>query len=319
MAAAISGLNNDEILQNAIRYLKSCEYQNLQMIYENYKAKHFQCTRGELNYFVKVITDLNLNPSKRWGPRRGELLVKTINDPRIRKIEARIFLTREGGLTNSGNDYGIVVEVFPFIKGETLWDYIDREGLIDKEDLLKMDEVLKFAISIAEQILSLHQHHIVHRDIRSRNILLDEEVNPHLIDHELAKSCDIKEPLTPCGTKEYAAPEIFKKSLRNNDLLKLDAFSFGITLFEMITGGNFSGETLNSFSQGSSELPIDEDDLMVEFDNPIKELVKGLLKRKPGDRMGMNEALDRLKAYQAQRAAAKIKPDEKEVRRNGSS
>ncbi len=304
MATVVNTPNKEDIFQIALQYLGRCEYRDFRKIHETSKARHFRCMKNTDNYFVRVCADLRC--FKRWGPRRGELLVQTAKDPRIRKIEARFFLTSEGRIATGEKNVLMVVDVFPFIEGESLSHYIKRNPQ------LKIDKVLEIAIPIAEQILSLHRERIVHRDIKPMNIMLDCKGIPYLMDNEFAKCNGLKEPLTPLGTIHYMPPEILNKPLqKNDDLFKLDSFSFGLTLFEMICGMRFREQKMRAFSEGTEELDLDKH-LDNKCDLNIKELIKGLLQRDPRGRMSMSDALQALKAYQALRAAAKSTPDEKE-------
>ncbi len=306
MSAVSGGPNNDELFACALQYLSGCEYQDVKLLEETDKVKTYQCTKDNIDYFAK-FTAVSVKRLRRWKLDRGEPLVRIVKDPRISKITDRAYITTDGNATKDASDaIRIAIDIFPFKKGEDLWFYIDKNGP------LKMDEVLRFAIPIAEQILSLHQKHIVHRDIKSANILIDENGHPHLADHAFAKNCDTDEPLTPIGTDGYMAPENYNISLQNKDLYKLDSYSFGVMLYEMIAKGCFSDQVVGFFNAGRiQELPLTYLD-KVGCDEPIKKLINGLLKKNPGDRMSMSNALQELRAHQERRAAAKSTPDEKE-------
>jgi serine/threonine protein kinase len=85
-------------------------------------------------------------------------------------------------------------------------------------------------------MLYLHDQKIVHRDLKSHNVLLDEYYNIKLCDFGLAK------PFTdlnsgPCsskfsGTPAYMAPEILQKKSYTE---KVDIFAFGILIWEIFT------------------------------------------------------------------------------------
>lgn len=99
---------------------------------------------------------------------------------------------------------------------------------------------MKIASGTAQGLEYLHEKAnppIIYRDLKSSNILMDEDFNPRLSDYGLAKLTqgDTKTLTTPrvMGNYGYGAPEYE----RNGELtLKSDVYSFGVVLLELITG-----------------------------------------------------------------------------------
>jgi serine/threonine protein kinase len=96
----------------------------------------------------------------------------------------------------------------------------------------------KLRVSIArgamEGIAYLHMRRLIHRDIKTENILLDASLRPKLCDFGFARSTENKEagrPMTMCGTDEFMAPEVIFGMDYSE---KADIFSFGIVLGELI-------------------------------------------------------------------------------------
>lgn len=92
-------------------------------------------------------------------------------------------------------------------------------------------------VGIARGMMLLHKFHIIHRDLKSENILLDIFFHPHITDFGLSKFFDphhsMNQSITNAGTAAYMAPEVINSDHFNT---KADVFAFGILMYEVITG-----------------------------------------------------------------------------------
>lgn len=137
------------------------------------------------------------------------------------------------GYTREEDEKLLVVEYMP---NGTLHD-----NLHDNFSPLSWVMRIHLALQIAKGILALHSASppIIHRDIKSSNVLIDDKWNAKLGDFGLALRGHIEDMLKtstpPAGTMGYLDPEYETPS----DLsTKTDVFSFGILLLEMISGRN---------------------------------------------------------------------------------
>eukprot|EP01018_Ginkgo_biloba_P019101 Gb_33107 [translate_table: standard] len=106
--------------------------------------------------------------------------------------------------------------------------------------VLPWTERLKIAVGVADALSYLHDgcsRSVIHRDVKSSNILLSEDFEPQLSDFGLARWAPMTSSHITCsdvvGTFGYLAPEYFVYGKVNE---KTDVYSFGVVLLELITG-----------------------------------------------------------------------------------
>jgi tRNA A-37 threonylcarbamoyl transferase component Bud32 len=141
------------------------------------------------------------------------------------------------GVIDAGEDEGRPYIVFEYVEGETLKERIRRQGR------LPIPEAVAYAIEIARALGAAHARHIVHRDVKPQNVLIDEEGSAKVTDFGIARTLD-EEGLTAdgrvLGTTDYVSPE---QALGQHVTGQSDLYSLGIVLYEMITGEvPFTGE-----------------------------------------------------------------------------
>jgi eukaryotic-like serine/threonine-protein kinase len=141
------------------------------------------------------------------------------------------------GVIDAGEDESRPYIVFECIEGETLKERIRRQGR------LPVAEAVAYAIEIARALGAAHARHIVHRDVKPQNVLIDEEGSAKVTDFGIARTLD-EEGLTAdgrvLGTTDYVSPE---QALGQPVTGQSDLYSLGILLYEMLTGEvPFKGE-----------------------------------------------------------------------------
>jgi serine/threonine protein kinase len=91
------------------------------------------------------------------------------------------------------------------------------------------------AFDIARGMQFLHACHIVHRDLKSLNILLDANYRIRICDFGFSRYASDDAPMTQnLGTPHWMAPEVLAKG--SNYTAKVDVYAFGIVLWELATG-----------------------------------------------------------------------------------
>ncbi|XP_031499730.1 LRR receptor-like serine/threonine-protein kinase FEI 2 [Nymphaea colorata] len=135
--------------------------------------------------------------------------------------------------------------IFPSAK-LLIYDYMIRGSLdtwlheyTEADPVLNWNARLRIALGSARGLAYLHHDcspAIVHRDIKASNILLDENLEPHVSDFGLAKllvDSETQVTTVVAGTFGYLAPEYLHSGRATE---KSDVFSFGVLLLELVSG-----------------------------------------------------------------------------------
>src|SRR5919107_899299 len=176
------------------------------------------------------------------------------------------------GVIDAGEDEHRPYIVFEYIDGETLKQRIRRLGR------LPIDEAIAYAIEVARAIGCAHSNHIVHRDIKPQNVLIDAEGSAKVTDFGIARSLQ-EDGLTAdgrvLGTTDYVSPE---QALGHDVSGQSDIYSLGVVLFEMLTGDvPFHGENQVSVAM-----------------KHVREDLPDVQKRRPEVAAGLAAILDRM-------------------------
>lgn len=133
------------------------------------------------------------------------------------------------GHEDEGNINYIVMEL---LETKTLKDYIEEHGALSN------DLTLKIAAQIASALEAAHKAHIIHRDIKPHNIVLNQNMVAKVTDFGIAKitttsSATITSFGSTVGSVHYFSPEHAKGGYIDE---KSDLYSLGIVMYEMATG-----------------------------------------------------------------------------------
>jgi len=143
-----------------------------------------------------------------------------LNHPNITQIYA---------IEEADDDIFITME---HVKGKELKSHVGAH----RDAPLQMDRIVDYAVQIASGLNAAHEKGIVHRDIKTSNIMITDDGQVKIMDFGLAKlsgTSDLTKTSSTLGTTAYMSPE----QVRGEEVDKRsDLWSFGVVLFEMITG-----------------------------------------------------------------------------------
>jgi hypothetical protein len=141
-------------------------------------------------------------------------------------------------------DHPNIVQIFsvgavdrtPYIAMEFV-DALPLSAIMQREHRLEWRPALEIARQIAAALACAHDSHVIHRDVKPPNILLDDRHRAFVTDFGIAKILTIDDNLTIDGTRlgtpHYMAPERCK----NGEVTTAsDLYSLGVLMFQMLTG-----------------------------------------------------------------------------------
>lgn len=180
---------------------------------------------------IKIIDKTRLDSSNLEKIYREVQLMKLLNHPHIIKLY-QVMETKD-----------MLYIVTEFAKNGEMFDYLTSNGHLSENEARK-----KFW-QILSAVEYCHNHHIVHRDLKTENLLLDGNMDIKLADFGFGNFYKPGEPLsTWCGSPPYAAPEVFEG--KEYEGPQLDIWSLGVVLYVLVCGSlPFDGPNLPTLRQ----------------------------------------------------------------------
>ncbi|MBN2072337.1 MAG: PASTA domain-containing protein [Actinobacteria bacterium] len=163
-----------------------------------------------------------------------------------------------------------------YVEGRSLKEIIEKSGA------LAPVTAVKYAIQISDALRVAHQNNLIHRDIKSQNILITPEGTAKLTDFGIAKSLntDLTRTINILGTAQYISPEQAQGKILDH---RSDIYSLGIVLYEMLTADlPFRGDTSIDISlKHINEKPIPPASLISGIPKKIEKIVMLCLEKDP--------------------------------------
>jgi serine/threonine protein phosphatase PrpC/predicted Ser/Thr protein kinase len=169
--------------------------------------------------------------------------------------------------------------VMEYIEGKTL------STVLQDMRPLPIPDAVQIASYVCSALAHMHEHNVVHRDLKPQNIMICDDGTLRIIDFGIAKATEMRRltfaGFTPAmGTPDYMAPEQVKGK-RGDE--RTDIYSLGAVLYEMTTGSvPFEGP--NPFIVMNSRItgdPVAPRKLNPQISEPLEEIILHAMEREP--------------------------------------
>ncbi|XWS40239.1 hypothetical protein CRYUN_Cryun18bG0123200 [Craigia yunnanensis] len=169
-----------------------------------------------------------------------EVAIKVLKQERIntdmqREFAQEVFIMRKVRHKNVVQFIGACTKppglciITEFMCGGSVYDYLHKQ-----KGVFKLPSLIKVAIDVSKGMNYLHQNNIIHRDLKAANLLMDENEVVKVADFGVARVKVQSGVMTAeTGTYRWMAPEVIEHKPYDH---KADVFSFGIVLWELLTG-----------------------------------------------------------------------------------
>ena len=248
---------------------------------EVYRARD---TRLERHVALKLVLEAFVaDPDRAMRFEREAITLAALNHPNIATLY---------GLEQAGGRHFLVME---FVDGVTL-----AERIAAQPAGVRVEDALAIACQIAEALEAAHEKGIIHRDLKPANVKITSDDKVKVLDFGLAKALGTDEASHPgatlmnsptftspamtnmgviLGTASYMSPEQARGYAADH---RSDIFSFGVVLYEMLTGRQpFPGETISDVLASVLARDPDLAALPRDLSPRLIELVKRCLEKNP--------------------------------------
>jgi len=183
-------------------------------------------------------------------------------------------------------------------------EYVQGASLTEAARALTLEQKVELMHKVVLAVDFLHQHQVVHRDLKPGNILVGPDLEPKILDFGLAHQADGGQRLTLAGeimgTPDYFSPE---QSRADPSLdARSDIFSLGIILYQLLTGTlPFRAEKLSDQMRSICEQdPVLPRRINTSIPGELQNVCLKALEKNPGDRyQTAREMADDLARYLA--------------------
>ena len=207
------------------------------------------------------------------------------------KLARRVRHRNTCGIHEYGEDGALRYLVMELIEG------VDLRQVIRQKGGLSPQEAFDYAIQVAEGLDAIHAAGIIHRDLKTANLMRDNQGVIRLMDFGIAKEWEAEVTATGqiLGTPEYLSPEQARGDRTDP---RTDIYSLGIVIFELFTGDvPFRGDTplATAFKHVHEPPPLESSRAEALPPAVIPILKKALAKEQASRQASVRELLDELR------------------------
>lgn len=237
--------NGDE---HQFQGVKNYRYKDLQAATHNFREDYRIGRGGYGEVFKAIVDNENVVAVKKLYDGFGKEKLEIINEVKLISNVRHRNLMQLLGWSSDGPELLLVLEYMP--QGS-----LDKFLWGEERGTLNWKQRFDIMIGIARGLVHLHEEFhvkIIHRDIKSNNILLDDDFQPKIADFGLARFQPEDQTHVStrfAGTLGYTAPEYATLGQLSE---KVDTYSFGIVALEIISGRR--GTSVNLEGHGNNYL-----------------------------------------------------------------
>lgn len=167
--------------------------------------------------------------------------------------------------------------VMEYVQGSDLKKMVKRQGRLVPQ------RVAEVAMQVCDALIEAHAHGIIHRDIKSSNIMLQQSGNVKIMDFGIAQPNGQKKTGSVVGTVHYMSPEQIKgwPAAPASDL-----YSLGVVMYEMATGQlPFRGQNSAAIADKQiCEAPIPPSKVSPAVDSSLERIILKAMEKNPKNR-----------------------------------
>ena len=248
---------------------------------------------GKGSYGAAILVELRSDPKQKF-------VIKEIVIGHLKEDE-QAAARKEAEVLHQMQHSNITMYVESFVENSKLYIVMEHA---DGGDLATMiakrkktntrwseNEIMRIFVQICLALKHVHEHNILHRDLKSQNIFLTSKGLVKLGDFGIAKVLDSTEDQarTQIGTPYYLSPEICESLPYGR---QSDIWSLGVVLFELLTFElPFQAQSLPALIRRICSQDPAFDKIHSSYGSNILGLVRKLLKRNPSDRPTLQQVV----------------------------
>ena len=238
---------------------------------------------GKGSYGAAILVELRNNPKQKFVIK--EIVIGHLKD------DEQAAAKKEADVLHQMQHSNITMYVESFVENYKLFivmEYADGGDLSNilakrkkTNSILAENELMRIFVQICLALKHVHDHNILHRDLKSQNIFLNSNGIVKLGDFGIAKVLDStdEQARTQIGTPYYLSPEICESLPYGR---QSDVWSLGVLLYELLTFElPFQASSLSALVHGICNAQPSFDKVDHSYSNSIKDLVRNLLHKDP--------------------------------------